>query len=305
MKEQFREYKFRKSTLAQIAQAEQIISEYSARGMSLTLRQIYYQFVSRDLIKNDQKEYKALGDLLNKARLAGLIDWSAMEDRTRGLKGYDAASGVTAEAALIDLAESYAQSRWDDQPYAPEVWIEKDALTGVIQPICSELRLSFFSCRGYVSQSEQYKAGKRFRWAHRNGKTPIVFHLGDHDPSGMHMTVDNRDRFAMFAAEDVEVVRLALNTDQVQLYNPPPNPAKMTDSRAAEYVAYHGDQSWELDALSPEVIEDLIRQAVEPLINWTFWREAEAQEEATKDQLARISDRYGDIVEWLNDTGQG
>ena len=124
--------------------------------------------------------------------------------------------------------------------------------------VCNEFRLPYFACRGNNSESEQYKAGKRFEAHLANGLTPVVLHLGDHDPNGLDMTRDNRDRLAMFARQGVEVRRLALNMDQIERYRPPPNPAKETDTRYAAYAKQFGRECWELDALVPTVIANLI-----------------------------------------------
>jgi hypothetical protein len=138
---------------------------------------------------------------------------------------------------------------WDGQTFRPEVWIEKDAFLGVIEGVCREYRLPYFACRGNNSESEQYKAGKRFELDLANCLIPIVLHPGDHDPNGLDMTRDNRDRLAMFARRGVEARRLALNMDQVERYRPPPNFAKETDTRYPAYVKDFGERCWELDAL--------------------------------------------------------
>src|ERR1700722_6974774 len=112
----------------------------------------------------------------------------------------------------------------------------------------------------------------------QRGQRPIVFHLGDHDPSGIDMTRDNYDRLSMFAGAPVQVVRRALNMPQVEEYDPPPNPAKLTDSRARDYIDKYGDECWELDALDPAMLRDLIRDAVLRIRDREKWDAALAQE---------------------------
>ena len=277
---------FKPHSLDLIDNAVRIVAEYQAAGYTMTLRQLFYRFVVANLIPNEQRAYTNLGELIKKARLAGLIDWEAIEDRTRSLRENshwrDPASIV---AACID---SYAIDKWADQPKRPEVWIEKDALIGVIIPICEELDVAHFSCRGYVSTSEMWVAGQRIE-AHRENtiqsQETIILHLGDHDPSGMHMTDDIEDRLSLFASQWVEVNRLALNMDQIRHYAPPPNPAKMSDTRAPEYVARFGSDSWELDALPPDVLVDLIRTAVLDLRDEELWGDACEKEEAGRAEL--------------------
>jgi len=298
-REAFVAKEFRSSSMKIIDQANTIIGEYDRMGFSLTLRQLYYQFVARGLIENKQTEYKRLGSIVNDARLAGLIDWNAIEDRTRNVRRVSMWTGP--QSILDAVAGQYLENPWDTQKYAPEVWIEKDALVGVIEPICERMRVPYFACRGYTSQSEQYRAGKRFADARRRRKKPIVFHLGDHDPSGLDMTRDNSDRLSMFARHGVPVKRLALNMDQVEEHSPPPNPAKETDSRFEEYRARYGDESWELDALDPPLIERLIQDALDEIIDQGAWDEVIAREEANRDDLAAVASNWSDVAAWLRD----
>jgi len=275
-----------------IDSANEIIDDYAAQGFDLTLRQLYYQFVSRDLIPNTDREYKRLGSIINDARLAGLVDWEAISDRTRNLmaRNWWASPGSVIESAAIGYHRNY----WKNQPYRPEVWIEKDALLGVIEPVCDRLDVPYFSCRGYTSQSEMWRAAMRLENWSGDGQTPIIFHLGDHDPSGMDMTRDIGDRLDTFLA-DCEVRRLALSMEQVQEYTPPPNPAKTTDSRFAQYVQLYGDESWELDALEPQVLSDLIEDAVNSVRDDDLWDETVDREREEAD-LLKLAARRGDEV---------
>jgi len=288
---------FRPESLATIEKANAIISEYATQGFALTLRQLYYQFVARALIPNKQSEYKKLGSTVNDARLAGLIDWNHITDRTRNLRSlahWDDPSEIVSSAA-----KQYRRDRWETQRYRPEVWIEKDALIGVIEGVCEELDVPYFSCRGYTSQSEVWGAGMRLRAHLRDAHEPKVFHLGDHDPSGLDMTRDITDRLGLFVGEPVSVRRLALNMGQVDKYHPPPNPAKTTDSRYEGYIAEHGDESWELDALEPAVIVSLIRDSVLKLIDKRAWGECEADEERERRGLTQAAERWDDVAEFL------
>src|SRR5688572_2826178 len=267
-----------------IQQAVEILNEYQEAGFTLTLRQLYYQFVARGLLANKQQNYDRLGAIVSDARLAGLIDWDAIEDRTRFLRGHT--TYVDPADAITKLHDRYRIDMWQGQKRRIEVWIEKDALIGVIEQKCSEWDINYFACRGYASQSELYAAGKRiaFRRSHDEQDT-LVIHLGDHDPSGMDMTRDNCDRLSLFAGDYVEVRRIALNMPQVQQYNPPPNPAKLTDSRAQQYIAEWGDESWELDALSPQVIAQLIQDEVDREVDSDVWEERVQQWNADKTKL--------------------
>lgn len=282
-----------------IEQANTIIAEYEAQGFVLTLRQLYYQFVARALIPNTVQSYKRLGQVINDARLAGHVDWDAKEDRTRNVRRV--AQWDSPDDIVAACARQFRVTRWADQPCHVEVWIEKDALVGVIEPVCNEHLVSFFACRGYTSQSEQWRAGKRFARHAGDGKRVIILHLGDHDSSGIDMTRDTIDRLDMFAGSDaVEVRRLALNIEQVRKYRPPPNPAKETDSRCNGYKAKFGDKSWELDALDPRVIAGLIRDQLDELIDRERWDAAIRREDEARRLLREAADRWDEVADFLD-----
>lgn len=256
-KETYIDKRFHPKTETIIHQVNEILDEYAADDLTLTLRQLYYQFVAHGLIPNKQEEYDRLGAIVNNGRLAGLIDWNAIEDRTRNL---EALSHWTDPGEIIrSAAHSFQVDHWEGQEFQPEVWIEKEALVGVIVGICEKLDIPYFACRGYVSQSEMWRASKRFERYRNKNRTPIIIHLGDHDPSGIDMTRDIDDRQKLFIG-GIIVKRIALNMDQIEEYSPPPNPAKVTDSRFNEYSSKFGNESWELDALEPRTLQELIEK---------------------------------------------
>lgn len=266
------EKQFQSKTLKLIDLANNIIKEYRQQGFSLTLRQLYYQLVARGVIPNTQRDYKRLGSIINDARLAGEVDWYAIEDRTRALQGNQHWSSPT---EIIEAAiDGYKINKWLNQSYRVEAWIEKDALVGVISGICRTLDIDYFSCRGYTSASEMWKAGQRLKRYWSRGYKPLVLHLGDHDPSGIDMTRDIDDRLKLFSGGGVFVKRIALTMDQVEEHGPPPNPAKITDSRFEGYVVEYGKECWELDALEPRVMCDLIEDEVLDVRDEDLWEEA-------------------------------
>lgn len=306
--------KFRNETLSIIANANAILNDYAQQGYDLTLRQLYYQFISRDLLpesyidkstgtKNNQKSYDRLGAVINDARMAGLIDWNHIVDRTRNLESLG--HWETPADIMRSAAYSYRIDKWERQDYRPEVWIEKDALRGVVTRVCELYDVPHFSCRGYSSQSEMWRAAQRMLRHIQNGKVPYIIHLGDHDPSGIDMSRDILDRLHDFISYHnygalFYVKRIALNWDQVQQYSPPPNPAKMTDSRVNDYISKFGDESWELDALEPTVISDLISEQITNIVNMDIWEEDQEREKREKNEVRQISDKYTEIVNLLN-----
>lgn len=294
------EREFSDRSMDVIRQADAICRDYAAQGYDLTLRQLYYQFVARGLIPNRQTEYKRLGSIVNDARLAGLMDWDHLVDRTRNLR--DLAHWDDPSQIVRAVAEQFRTERWRRQPYRVEVWVEKDALTGVIQRTAERLDVPWFSCRGYTSQSELWSAAMRHVGYQDAGQESVIIHLGDHDPSGVDMTRDIRDRMELFGAE-VTVQRIALNMDQVRQYNPPPNPAKITDSRAGGYIALHGPSSWELDALDPAVLDALITSAVESYRDADLWAEDTEEMDDHRSLLAAASEQWPEVATFLGDRG--
>lgn len=318
----YEEHNFAARSLAMIDKANATIADYRAQGYSLTLRQVYYQMVSRDYIPNNDKEYKKLGELINNARLAGLIDWNAIEDRTRNLRSL---SHWTDPGSLMrGAARGYALDKWKGQEYRVEVWVEKDALVDVIGQACNRLDVPYFSCRGYTSATEMWNAAQRLMsyWV-EGEQTPVILHLGDHDPSGIDMSRDIQDRLSKFcdhAAEEEPAYfgrwcegdgdycdgwpgltfhRIALNKDQIEMYSPPPNPTKLKDTRSAGYVREHGHTCWELDALEPSVLDALITDWIMEYLDKDTWDEVHAQQETERRDLTKCSSRWPSVVEFL------
>lgn len=295
-KRKYKDIRFHGKSLETIERVNAIVAEYEAQGYELTLRQVYYQLVARGFIPNNERSYKNLGSLINDGRLAGLIDWYAIVDRTRNLRRN---SHWDCPEDVIDSARySYMLDRWENQPNYVEVWVEKDALIGIVSQICRELDVPHFSCRGYTSQSEMWSAAQRFiRQNHRESRT--IIHLGDHDPSGIDMTRDIQERMDMFGA-DVFVKRVALTMEQIETYNPPPNPTKLSDARANGYIEEYGHECWELDALEPKVITSLIRDEVTALQDPDLLYEIEYKEKTDKTNIKLISQHYDEVVDFLH-----
>lgn len=296
---QYKEINFRGKSLELIELINQVVDEYSSQGYELTLRQTYYQLVARGYIPNNERSYKNIGNLINDGRLAGLIDWHSITDRTSNLRRN---SHWTTPSSVIESAMySYMLDKWEGQPNYVEVWVEKDALVDIVGQACGGIDTPFFSCRGYTSQSEMWAAAQRFIRQNRIRDNCFIIHLGDHDPSGIDMTRDIQERLWMFGA-DVEVKRVALTMEQVQTYNPPPNPAKITDSRCGKYMEEFGDESWELDALEPQMMTRLIRDEVTALRDDDTYYAVCEREAKEKEELRMISRRYGEAVTYLKES---
>lgn len=296
---QYKKINFRGRSLDLIKLINQVVDEYSSQGYELTLRQTYYQLVARGYIPNNERSYKNIGNLINDGRLAGLIDWHSITDRTRNLRRNSHWS--TPSSVIESAMYSYLLDKWEGQPNYVEVWVEKDALVDIVGQACRPIDTPYFSCRGYTSQSEMWAAAQRFINQNRIRENCFIIHLGDHDPSGIDMTRDIQERLWMFGA-DVQVKRVALTMEQVQTYNPPPNPAKLTDSRCGKYMDEFGDESWELDALEPQMMTKLIRDEVIALLDYDIYLAVCDREEAEKKELRMISNRYDEAISHLKES---
>lgn len=279
---------FKPEKMELIEQVNSVVKRYGSMGYDLTLRQVYYQLVASDIIPNNERSYKNLGVLINDARLAGLIDWYAIIDRTRYVRHNP--HWTAPDRIVAGAAQQYARDHWEGQPNYVEVWVEKDALVGIVGQICSELDVPFFSCRGYTSQSEMWSAARRFM-NQDDKEQRIILHLGDHDPSGIDMSRDIQERLDLFEA-DVRVERIALTMNQIEELQPPPNPAKLTDSRCGGYISRYGYSSWELDALDPQYISKLITNEVTKYVDMDIYDRVLLREREERNTIQKIADNF-------------
>lgn len=295
MKEKFVDHKFGAASLELISKVNNILREYGAQGYRLSLRQLYYQLVARAIIENSVKSYKRIGNLISDARLAGLVDWGMIEDRgreTNFLNHWENPAEI-----VRDASRWFRIYKWEGQSNYCEVMVEKDALSGILLPVCQELDIRFTANKGYSSSSAMYETGKRL---HRVSRTQDIdeihiFYFGDHDPSGIDMTRDIADRLSLFTyglVDSVNVHRLALNWNQVEDWQPPENPAKESDSRYEAYAEEFGESSWELDAVEPRTLASLVRESVEELIDFDQWNKVVKREASMRAELIKFADEY-------------
>lgn len=301
--------KFTPASLAMIETLDSIVTEYQGMGFVLTARQLYYQLVSRNIIPNNERSYKNTCSLLNDARLAGLIDWDMIEDRTRAFT--ERARWNDGSDILSAVASQFHADLWVGQEERVFVLVEKEALVGVLEGLCNEYDVPLLAARGYPSVSvlrdfaiskilpavcdftyvTDGKGGHRKE--RKNSQDVRILHLGDHDPSGIDMTRDLVDRLSVLChGTRFRLDRLALNHDQVEELDLPPNPAKLTDSRAEDYIQRFGYESWELDAIGPQYINDLVKEKIEECIDNDMRDKRIEFIEATKEKLLAIADDF-------------
>jgi hypothetical protein len=299
-----------------VAHANTIAREYRLQGLRLTLRQLYYQFVARGLTANGQKVYKRIGAAMTSARLAGDFDVELIEDRGRSISdgGYgwsvlDVEEGLHIAAETVqDIPDEHIfAARWEGQRRFVSVWVEKKALSGVFQRPCLDLGVSLFPCAGYPSVSALYaflQAVRSAKRAHAGLEEVVVLYFGDHDPDGWEIPRSAARNLATlndtYGVVDLPIrfERVALNMDQIEAFDPPPFPAKVTSSRYQRYVQEHGtNDAWELDALDPGELQRLIRDEVSSRFDSRVHREVASSVGSARAELRR---RMSD-PEWIRE----
>ncbi len=334
-----------------------ICEEYFSQYYTLTLRQLYYQLVARDIIPNHDKVYKKIGGLKDEAVYAGLIDWSVFQDRGRLPSTPYSEEGI--EEALQKTVDCYRLDRQRNQTALIEVWTEKDAISSILKRITNPYGITLVVNKGYTSSTAIYGAYNRFIQEFEEGGKVKILYFGDHDPSGLDMIRDINTRLMfmfcngsqfeeVFSDEDVldwwhdsgstiydiadisekyecvadfehidslsekkqnkmyslleegrkmlfiqskdlfEVVQVGLTMEQIQEYNPPSNPAKMTDPRMKDYIAEFGKVSWEVDALKPKIMEAIVDESIKANIDMMKFQLTMEEEKADKTKIKNI-----------------
>lgn len=292
MKEKFREVKFNKNSKVILDKIFAVVDEYAAQQIKLTLRQLYYQLVARGFIENKESEYKKTSRLLKKARYGGLVDWKSIEDRSRTPElpyHYENVPDFI-ESAL----HSFRLNRWAGQEYYVELITEKDALSSVLSPIVyRKYHMGFNVVHGYSSVTSIYEISKRFMEALKSGKKAIVLYVGDHDPSGLDMVRDIEDRLKeLLRYLPVDIIPVALTMEQIEEFNPPPNPAKTNDTRAKSYIQHFGSESWEVDALRPEVLIRFVEGAIHDYLDVDGMNEVIERENREREKLGYVAKNF-------------
>lgn len=334
MKYKFRDIKLSTANLRKLDVVNSIIEEYRSDGYILTLRQLYYQLVSRDIIPNAQNEYAKVSKLLKEGRMAGIVDWGAIEDRLR--IPYIPYWNTSPNQAIKDAIRQYRLDRQKGQNTYVEVWVEKDALSGVLKRITGKYHVKLLVNRGYGSVTAMHDAYERISGYIRNGKSVKILYLGDHDPSGIDMIRDITERISEmltggldfeeefygleqdeqyqyikdYEDQDLDsnfccemgledyseeqitkrfsVEAIALTMEQIEQFSPPPNPAKITDPRAKDYIKKYGSVSWEVDALNPETLNSILTSSIEEYIDMDLYNNILKQEKVDKEKLKEI-----------------
>lgn len=293
MKYKYLDMNMRAGTLELIAYMNTIINSYLAQGYTLSVRQLYYQLVARDKIPNTEQSYKRIASVINDGRLAGLIDWDAIEDRNRDI---ETRSHWNSGSEIIQVcADQFYMDMWANQDSRVFCIVEKAALAGVLDRVCREYDVPLLAARGYPSVSiVRELVLKHIVPATQAGQRVTILHMGDHDPSGIDMTRDLEERINLFlqGRNGCRLQRIALTMPQIEDKNPPPNPAKTTDSRFLDYQSQYGSESWELDALEPAYLAELVTGQVVNHIDQDLWEKRVLEIDSIKERLQETADKF-------------
>lgn len=235
-----------------------VVVEVLTANNPMTVRQVYYQLVSRQVIENNRSQYQAVSNLLVDARRDGTILWGWVEDRLRRPRSVAMWDGL---ADFADVAQQYRRDVWSTQPHYIEVWLEKDALSGIFEDVLEGYGVTLNVGRGYDGWDSIHNAAERYAERLGEGKLTSILYFGDFDPSGDDMVRSLRGRLAELGAEP-EIVKCALTRGDVDRYNLPPDRTKPTDTRARAFVAKWGDMCVELDALPVDVLRTRLRNEI-------------------------------------------
>lgn len=249
----------------------------------MTVRQVFYQLVSGHVIKNTQAEYKRVSRALVDARCRGTIPWEWIEDRLRRPRRVSMWKGLDdfTETAIV----AYRRDVWATQPVYLEVWVEKDALSGIFEEILSRYGVTLNVGRGYDGWDSIRNAAGRFSVYDRRSRDVLYF--GDFDPSGEDMVRSLGKRLAHFGC-DATITKCAITPDDIDRYSLPPDPTKSTDTRSAAFVARHGDVAVELDALPVDVLGERIESEVSSRMDLRALKRVQRAEQKDRTRLEEL-----------------
>lgn len=287
MKILFQKAKLSRKNMARLTRVNEIIENYAQQGYKLTLRQLYYRLVTENVIANAVAEYDRLSHLLTQGRMGGLVDWDAIEDRIRvpNLPYYN----LNVEDAVKDAHERFRLDRMLGQENYLELWVEKDAISSIMKRSTHHYGIRLMVNRGYSSTTAMYDAFNRIQAAIERGQKAHILYLGDHDPSGRGMVEDDiPKRLNESFGTEVDITSIAITWEQIQELTPPPNPVKVKDPRSAWYREKYGDECYEVDALEPAQLFDIVNGNIESRVDMDMFNERLEEEARQKEAVGKL-----------------
>jgi hypothetical protein len=274
------------------AQASLILIDhmYEAAMMAqpITVRGVAYKLFVRNLIPSmDTNDVRRVSRLLLAAREEDTIPWEWIVDETRELER--ASTWDSPEQYANAVARSYRLDNWNQQPHRVEVWSEKGTIRGVLQPVLDQYAVGFRVMHGFGSATAVHEVAEHF-----DGRPLIILYVGDYDPSGMYMSeCDLPTRFEKYAGHHVDLRRIALKKPKHTRHLPWfPAADKKDDPRYAWFVANCGDQCWELDAMDPNALRDLVKREIKKLIEPVAWARCQVANDATRASMQEVMETW-------------
>jgi hypothetical protein len=269
-----RHIKRRRATKAEVEERREKLLDIVQAMKPMTVRQVFYQATVNGIIEKSEAGYTKVQTDLVQMRRSGVLPYGWLADNTRWQRKPRTFDSV--EQALRDTAKFYRKDLWADADAYVEVWLEKDALSGVIYPITSMYDVPLMVARGYASLSFLHGAAE-----HINDLTvpTYIYHLGDFDPSGVNAAEKIEETLREMARDaEIHFERLAVTPEQIVAWSLPSRPTKKTDTRARNFDS---EFSVELDAIEPDRLRALVRDAIEehlPPEQFEILKVAEASE---------------------------
>ena len=256
------------------------IRDVLAEIQPATVRQTFYQLVSRGVIGKTEHEYKqTVVRLLADMRRAGEIPFDWIADNTRWMRKSTSFTGL--EAYLDATSSFYRRNLWAAMPVYVEVWCEKDALAGVLLQETDVFDVPLMTARGYSSMSFAYSAAQAIK---AKGKPAHIYHFHDLDPSGVDASRDIEAKLRRYAAgAEIHFERPAVTREQVERWNLPTRPTKMADSRAKKFAG----TSVELDAIPAAKLRELVRGCIEQHIDQKQYEFLKVTEKSERELLGK------------------
>ena len=246
----------------------------------MTVRQVFYQATVAGVVDKTEAGYAKVQTDLVAMRRAGKLPYHWLADSTRWQRKPITFGSI--EEALQDTARLYRKSLWRDADSYVEVWLEKDALAGVVAPVTSEFDVPLMVARGYASLSFLHSAAEAIA---ELDVPAYIYHLGDYDPSGVNAGEKIEQTLRELApTAEIHFERIAVNQDQIRQWELPTRPTKQSDSRAKNF----GDVSVELDAISPETLRQLVRLYIERHLPLEQLRVLKAAEHSERNTLLNM-----------------
>ena len=272
-------------TKAEVAELRATLHRVIRRYQPMTVRQVFYQLVSMGAIGKTEQEYKGtVCRLLAEMRRDGELPWRWIADNTRWQRKPTTYRGL--DHLLDETARLYRRALWEKQDAYVEVWLEKDALAGVLVTVTSEWDVPLMVTRGFASLSYLHTAAEIIASV---GKPAYLYYLGDRDPSGVVIDRKIEQDLRTFAPEaEIHFERAAVIPAQVALWNLPTRPTKTSDSRSKSFEG----ESVEVDAIDPQRLRELARDCIHQHVNEQELAATWATEEQERLTLREIAAKW-------------